>query len=251
VVVLGVAISHWTATQPGPDATSASAAVAISRQIGTSVAGNDRPVVTKYDGLMIRRCDAVGLYANNVGNATNLRRQLHAAAGALGLTLTDLSADVLSAATLEKQSPDVVACLPPGASPAMTERLLATRRTGEDHHAAESVLVHELKFTIRPVHTTATLLAAAVDREGILSDTLGGYAVDTKDAAGQLVISYTGPLLSDTEVDGVRDAIARQGGTTPANVSVTPLSAAGQGIDLATEAPAAPASAPTASPQHH
>jgi hypothetical protein len=250
VVVLGLLISHWTATsdpRPGP---AQAAAVPVSRQVGADVAGNGRPVVIRYSGHMVRRCEAVGLYARNPSGQAQLRRELHAAARTLGLTVTDLAADVLSPATLERAAPDVVACLPEGAGPSVAHRLLAARLVGADHSTAESVLVHAVTFTVRPVHTTAISLAAAVDREGILSDTLGRYDVDRSSTA-RLVIRYIGPLVSDSEIDGVRAAIARRAGTSSAAVRVTALSTAWPAIDPATEPPPAPATQTAPPPQHH
>lgn len=214
-------------------------AVPLSQQVGDSVAGNGRPTVISYGGLMIRRCQAVLLYERVVGSAEALRRELHAAAKVTGLSLTDLPADVLSPATLERAAPEVVACLPPSGGAPAARRLLAARLPGALQRGTESVLVHSLTFSIRPAHLTPRGLAAAIDRDGILTDTLGTYAVRVAGPSGRLVVSYTGPLLSDREIDAVRAAIASPDRTSADLVGVAPASTAGPPIDLATEPPPA------------
>jgi hypothetical protein len=223
----------------------------ISQVVGDNVAGNDRPTVIRYGGLMIRRCEAIALYATKAGGGERLRQELHAAARARGIAVIDLTAGVLSPATLQSQAPDVVACLPPSTSAATAQRLSAGRLSGEGHHTEESVLIHQLVFSLRPVHTTAKRLAAAIAREGILTDTLGNYRATVDKSTQRLTITYTGQLLSDTEIDGVRDAIARRDHGVGADISVTPLSTAGPAIDLSTEPLPAPATEPTVPHQHH
>jgi hypothetical protein len=236
MAVLGVALSVTAAAalllgvwrNPAPDPVPAAAPVI---QVGEG--GNGRPVVS-YDGLMVRRCTAVAVYPAVPGSAPAVRRALRAAGARAGLALVDVPPDVLSPATLQRQVPEVVDCVPPGTD---TARLLARPLPGEDHHLVESVLVHDLAFTVRPTGRTPAALAAALDREGILADSLGRY--DVRVAGPALRILYTGLLLGDDEVTTVRAAIARWSGG--AAVTVGPRSPTGPGVRLADEPPPAPA----------
>lgn len=255
-LALGLAVVAVLVVVFGPWHTSRQAAttIAISRQISGEDAGNGRPDVGRYTGLMVRRCEAVALYATPNARVATLRRALHDAAAAAGTTVRDVSTEVLSPATLDQQVPDVVGCLPDGSTRADALPLLRRRLPGEDHHRVEAVLVHELRFLTPPGrrHTDAAL-AAAVLREGILSDTLGVYTARSA-PHGALSISYTGALLGAGEVEGVRDAIARQSGLPARSVRVMPLSNVGVGVDVASEPPPAGATetdAPAVHDHHH
>jgi hypothetical protein len=251
-LILGALVAHLAgagALLGSPDRPNG--AVPISQEVGDSVAGNGRPTVITYGGLMIRRCQAVLLYEKVVGSAETLRRELHAAAKLDGLSLTDLPADVLSPATLERPAPEVVACLQSADGAPAARRLLAARLPGVRLRGTESVLVHSLTFSLRPAHLTPQRLAAAIDRDGILTDTLGTYGLRVADPSGRLMVSYTGPLLSDREIDEVRAAIARPDQASSALVGVAPASTAGPPIDLATEPPPAQAVEVQPSERHH
>jgi hypothetical protein len=241
VAAAALAFGSWRAPAADP-APGPIRSVAVSG----SELGNARPAVISYDGLMIRRCTAVAVYPAATADGGSVRRALNAAAGKAGLALVDVPPDVLSPVTLQRQVPEVVGCLPPGATAADAARVLTRPLAGEDHHLVESVLVHDLAFTVRPVGRTPAALAAALDREGMLADSLGRYQVRV--AGPELRILYTGLLLGDDEVGTVRAAIARQAGTSPAQVVVGPRSPAGTGIRLADEPPQ-PAPAPD--DQHH
>jgi hypothetical protein len=218
-------------------------------QVGGSAVGNARPLVT-YDGLMVRRCQAVAVYPAVRGSAATLRSALHAVAKAAGSPLRDLPADVLSAATLEVAVPDVVACLPAGQGAADAERLLAVALPGADHQAAEPVLVHDLAFSVHPRSSNVGVLSDALDREGVLADALGSYELAGSGPTGDLVVGYTGPLLSDGEIELLREAIARPAGTTAAEVGVRPRSVEGVGVELSQE-PAAAEVTRTRAPTGH
>jgi hypothetical protein len=194
--------------------------------------GNGRPAVS-HDGLMVRRCTAVAVYPAVPGGGGPVRRALRAAASRAGLTLVDLPPDVLSPRTLRRQVPEVVDCLPPAATPGDATRLLSRPLAGAGRHLVETVLVHDLAFTVRPAGRSPAAVTAALDREGILADSLGRYRVRT--VGPELRILYTGLLLGDDEVGTVRAAIARPAGTDPAAVAVGPRSTAGTGVRLADE----------------
>jgi hypothetical protein len=226
-------LGAWRA--PAPDVV----APAVPAVSGSEL-GNGRPAVISYDGLMVRRCTAVAVF----GGAAGIRRSLQVSARRAGFALVDLPPDVLSPVTLQKQVPEVVECLPAGASSADAARLLAPV---SEHHLVESVLVHDLTFSVRPARPPAAV-AAALDREGILADSLGRYQVRVDGPA--LRILYTGLLLGDDEIGTVQAAIARQAGTTPDAVSVGPRSPTGTGVILADE-PAPPAPLPETADHHN
>jgi hypothetical protein len=101
----------------------------------------------------------------------------------------------------------------------------------EDQVEIASVLVHDLQFSIETEDPAALL--ESIDREGILSDSLGVYDVTTR--AGELLIGYTGPLLSDPTVQVVQDGIARAADSDATRVLVIPRTGTGSGVDLAAE----------------
>ena len=105
----------------------------------------------------------------------------------------------------------------------------------QDYEVA-SVLVHDLRFTIRASDPPG--LASAIAREGILTDALGSYS--TTGSAGRLDITYTGPLISDDLVEVVRGGIARGEGVPPSAVTLSPRSTTGVGVTLADEPAPAP-----------
>jgi hypothetical protein len=223
---------------------------AVSQQVGTSAGGNGRPVVSTYDGLMVRRCEAVTVSLTTTGNGDAVRQELHAAATAAGTTLLDLPADVLPAAALEAGVPDVVTCLPQGQGEPEAQLLLAAPLPGAASEAAEPVLVHDLAFVVRPVGVSADEAADALDREGILSDELGYYDRQASGDGGALTLGYTGPLLNDSEVEAVREAVARCSGTDISAVEVRPRSASGTGVRLADEPVPPPVDAPSPRGRH-
>ncbi len=226
---------------------------ALSLDSGSDV-GNGRPHVT-FDGLMVRRRLAITLRVAPGRSLTAVWQTLDRAAGSHRTTLTPMSASVLDPADLARLAPDAVAALPAGATRATAEALTDPASAGGRAISSEvlsvdvvPVLVHDLRFTVATEHPAA--LARAIDREGILSDALGTYS--TSLGRHELVIAYTGALLSDHLVESVRRGISRQANTTPTHVTVGPRSRAGTGVDLATEPAPAPAPEPAlASAGHH
>jgi hypothetical protein len=214
----------------------------VGNQTGSDI-GNGRPQVT-YDGLMVRRRTVIALRDRSGLESAALLRDLQRAANRRHTTLSTISASVLDPVVLERLAPDLVLALPAGTtsadaadlvdSPLEDGRRLADRAPRYD---IARVLVHDLRFTVPSARPAA--LAAAITREGILSDALGNYR--TTLGNHRLAIGYTGPLLSDHLVQSVRDAIARPAGVAPAAVTVSPRSATGVGVDMTREPVPAPA----------
>jgi hypothetical protein len=200
--------------------------------------GNGRPAVS-YDGLMVRRRVVIAVHSRLDADLVGIRRKLDAAAAAQGLTLADISPDVLEPAELQHLMPELTVLLPTTATlddgQALVTRTTGdeTQKLGAEHFHVLPVLVHDLSFTIGA--TNPTRLSAAIDREGILSDAFGNYR--TTRGIGKLSFSYTGPLLADETVESVRSGISRQAHVAASYVTVTPRSPAGTGVDMATEAP--------------
>ena len=198
--------------------------------------GNSRPPVS-FDGLMVRRRVVVAVHPTPDADLVALRGALEVAATRQGLHLADVSPNVLGPITLEHVVPRLTVILPAWASLADGDRLIDPASypggavPGVDHFHVESVLVHDLRFTIRSSDPAAA--TDAIAREGILSDALGTY--DTAPGNGELVITYTGPLLSDELVASVRVGVARGALAEPGAVTVSARSAVGVGVDMATE----------------
>ena len=235
----------------GRDRAANPAAGVLADGSGTDL-GNGRPAAT-YDGLMVRRRIALAIEPTPGADVEALRQELDLAATVRHTTLSDVSPSVLEAADREKLEPDVTVLLPAGATLVDAEDLIDPSRSahavfpGVRAYAVTSVLVHDLRFSIRAKDPSAS--ARAIAHEGILSDALGSYSTST--AAGRLDVTYTGPLISDDLVEQVRRGMARGAGGQLSAVTVSPRSTAGVGVDLATEPPPAAVLEPAPSGHGH
>jgi len=233
-VLVAFALSGCTAVASAANPSPLPSQVASSEEGGTDV-GNGRPLVT-YDGLMVRRRAVVAVNTAPDADLPSLRKEMNAAAARHDLILSDISPDVLDPVLLERTVPDMTVALPDGYTLADARDLASDFSPGrtlpgvEEYHVV-SVLVHELRFAV--ASTDPSALAESIAREGILADALGNY--ETIPGSGELGIGYTGPLLSDQLVETVREGIARVTEGPPADISVTPLSLDGVGVDMAKE----------------
>ena len=233
VVLLAFALAGCTAgvaaTTPAP-APRPSGAVAVD---GGYDLGNARPLVTN-DGLMVRRRVVVAVYPTAGASVVSLRKELDSAAARAHTSLSSIPPGVLDPALLEPNTPAMTLALPPKASLADARRLASSEAlssSGVPVFRVDSVLVHDLRFTVSSARPAA--LAAAIAGEGILSDALGRYT--TTLGRHRLDITYTGPLLSDDLVESVRAGIARRAHTPTAAVTISPRSVTGVGVDMAKE----------------
>ncbi len=198
--------------------------------------GNGRPAVT-HDGLMVRRRAVIAVHPAPEADLGSVRLALDQAAARSGLQLFAISPNVLDPAVLDHLVPELIVALEPEASRADAERLAErafgpeASYPGVEHVHVASVLVHDLRFTL--ASAVPGPLAESITAEGILSDALGTY--DTSLEGGAVAVSYTGPLLSDALVEAVREGMARSGGVTSSEVTVTPRSPTGEGVDLSKE----------------
>ena len=233
------------ATVPGAGASpsgspAAGAGSVVAADNGSDV-GNGRPRVT-HDGLMVRHRVVIAILSSPGADVVALRHEVDRAAAARHTTLSDISPSVLDPADQENLAPDLTVVLPAGATEADAEALIDPAGTpgealpGVQRFEVASVLVHDLRFTVRAPDPAA--LTASLAREGILADALGSYS--TASSHGRLEVTYTGPLLSDDLVEAVRRGIARGEGGQPSSVTVLPRSTTGVGVVLAQEPSPAP-----------
>jgi len=235
VVLASSLLAGCTAGAPPGSLPSATSGVALASGLGSEL-GNGRPQVS-YDGLMVRRRIVVAIHPAPDADLGKLRTALGTAAGSLGLDVSRISPDVLGASVLQHTVPELIVALPGDATIADGGELVDLAFghdqafPGLDHVHVARVLVHDLRFTVRPSAPDA--VAEAIALEGILADALGNY--ETHIGGGDLELSYTGPLLSDKTVEAVRLGVARAAGTTADEVKVSPRSGTGTGVDMAKE----------------
>ena len=231
---------------PSPSAGSVPSAAPVSLETGTDV-GNGRPAVSN-DGLMVRRRAVIAVHPAEGAEPGAPRARLEQTAAASGIVLSDIPPDVLEPAILEHLAPQLILVLPAGSTRDDAERLAESAfgpegtYPGVEHVHVTSVLVHDLQFSVATADPAA--LASSVAEEGILSDALGNYGTSLDN--GALKVTYTGPLLSDLLVESVRIGMARGAGVEPADVTLAPRSATGEGVDMSLEPEPAPVPEPTA-----
>ena len=253
VMLIAVALSGCTAVTAPPTTAPAPvpAKVSVSAETGTD-AGNDRPIVS-YDGLMVRRRVVIAIHSTPDADLAALRTVLDNAANQSQIRLSDISPDVLDPASLEHLVPELIVAMPMGGTVAEAGELVNRAYfqdpavSGVDHYHVAEVLVHDLRFAVRA--NSPDVLEESIAREGILSDALGNYA--TTLGAGELDVTYTGPLLSDELIQSVRNGIARAAETQAAAVTVSARSTVGVGVDMAIEPAPAPAATESASDHQH
>ncbi|MFE4229009.1 hypothetical protein ACFRJ8_14080 [Arthrobacter sp. NPDC056886] len=230
---------------PSPTAGAVQSAAPVSLETGTDV-GNGRPAVSN-DGLMVRRRAVIAVHPAAGAGPGGPRARLEQMAAASGIVLSDIPPDVLEPAILEHLAPELILALPAGKTGEDAEKLAELAfgpegsYPGVEHVHVASVLVHDLQFSVAATDPAA--LARSVAEEGILADALGNYGT-TLDR-GALKVTYTGPLLSDLLVESVRIGMARGAGVKPAEVTLAPRSATGEGVDMSLEPEPAPESEPS------
>ena len=236
--LLVLAMSACTGGTPAPAPPSAvpvPTGAPASLETGTDV-GNGRPTVS-HDGLMVRRREVIAIHPAAGAEPGAPRARLQQTAAASGVVLSVIAPDVLEPAILEHLAPELILALPAGSTGKDAEKLAELAfgpegsYPGVEHVHVASVLVHDLQFSVAAADPAA--LAAAIAKEGILSDALGNYGTILD--KGALKVTYTGPLLSDALVESVRNGIARGAGVEPADVALAPRSARGEGVDLSLE----------------
>lgn len=194
----------------------------------------DKPATTTFDGPLVRRRPAIGIHPLKDADRKVIVSQLRAAAAKEKLgPLEDANFAVFSEELLNYMVPEVVMVLPEGRTVEDAEVIM------KDHdyptvgyYLVESVLVHDLTFAVIPNGVSAAQVKATVDREGILTDSLGRYATTIQSTG--LTVRYLGNLLSDSQIRAVRQSLADAAHVTADQVLVEP-SSPGAGVDLAND----------------
>jgi hypothetical protein len=219
--------STWVAGGSDP------APAALRSHIVSDDAGDGRATTT-YDGPMVRRRVAVAVHPVEGADRDLLRKELRRSADGEHLgPLTDATFAVFSQELLKYLVPEVVVVLPEGASVADGEILMKDHTyPGVAFYLVEPVLVHDLAFAVLPEDVPVAEVRARIDREGVLTDSLGKYATALQRRG--LVVSYFGALLSDGQVMAVRQSISRAASVDVDRVIVAPV-VEGGGVDLSRE----------------
>ncbi|MDX6359973.1 MAG: hypothetical protein QOH37_3027, partial [Nocardioidaceae bacterium] len=178
VVRLAVGLALWPALtgclgggHAGPnESTSAVVARVVGIAEAGSDVGNDRPL-SSHDGRMVRRREVLALRIDATADLPAMDRRLTSAARRSHLAVSPIASGVLAPTELDRLAPDLVVSLPPRTTPFEAEQLMrltlrAARRSGVDVQGrlVASVLVHDLRLTLRTAHPAE--VSRAIDREG-------------------------------------------------------------------------------------
>ncbi|GAB1693561.1 hypothetical protein [Krasilnikovia sp. M28-CT-15] len=226
VAALGTWGGGWTVT-PVP----AAAAGPINDDAGDELA------TTTYDGPMVRQRAAIGIHPVKGADRRQIARELRAAAKQDGYgELTDATFAVFDKSLLETVVPELTLVLPEGASAGDADRFMRDHQPATvGFYTVQPVLVHHLTFAVVPAPgVTPARVQAVEDAEGVLSDSLNSY-VTTVQRSG-LTVRYFGAVLSDGQIETVRQAMGRAAQVPAERVAVA-ASEPGPGVDLSHGAP--------------
>jgi len=185
---------------------------------------------------MVRKRAAIALHVTPGADRRLIGRQLRAVAGTEKIgTLNDATFAVFSAGLLNYLVPEMTVVLPEGATTEDAEAMMRDHRfTGVTFYLVENVLVHDLTFAAIPVGVAPEAAQATEDAEGVLSDSLNHYVTGVQRSG--LTVRYFGAIISDEQVQAVRESMARAAHITPDQVAVE-ASSPGAGIDLSNGVP--------------
>ncbi|BFU43271.1 hypothetical protein [Krasilnikovia sp. MM14-A1004] len=226
VAALGTWGGGWAVT-PAP----AAAAGPINDDAGDELA------TTSFDGPMVRQRAAIGILPVKGADRRQIARELRASAkkGGYG-ELSDATFAVFNAGLLEHMVPELTLVLPEGASVGDADRFMRDYQPATvGFYVVQPVLVHDLTFAVVPASgVTPAKVQAVEDAEGILADSLNHY-VTTVQPAG-LTVRYFGAILSDGQIETVRQAMGRAA-QVPAERVAVEANEAGPGVDMSHGAP--------------
>ncbi len=214
---------------------SGSPAVKPAAQVSDDDAG-DKQATTSYDGPMVRRRVAIALHVAKGADPARIKREMRRAADQEKVgPLTDATFAVFSADMLNYLVPEMTVVLPEGTTTEDGEVLMRDHAfTGVTFYLVQNVLMHDLTFAVIPHGVTPEQAQAGEDAEGVLSDSLNHYTTVLQRSG--LTVRYLGAIISDSEVQAVREAMARAADVTPAQVAVE-ASMPGPGVDLSNGEP--------------
>jgi hypothetical protein len=204
-------------------------------QVSDDDAG-DRQATTTYDGPMVRRRVAIALHVAEGADQNLIRRQLRSVAAREKVgPLSEASFAVFSEDMLTYLVPEMTMVLPEGTTTEDGEVMMRDHSfTGVTFHLVQPVLVHDLTFAVIPHGVTPDQARTREDVEGVLSDSLNHYTTTVQRSG--LTVRYLGAIISDRQVQVVREAMARAAGVTAAQVAVE-ASMPGPGVDLSAGTP--------------
>jgi hypothetical protein len=198
--------------------------VAVAPVAATPISNNDAGdelAVTTYNGPMVRYRVAVAVHLLAGTDVGRVKRQMSAAAPAERIgTLTESTFAVFSPELLNYLVPELTIVLPENSTLADGERLMRNHSyPGVGYYLVDSVQVHNITFTV--FSSTPHVVHAQVDKEGVLTDSLGKYA--TTETASSVSFRYFGAVLSDSQVLSDRESIARAAGVDVSKVMISPV----------------------------
>jgi hypothetical protein len=237
-IVLAVVLAllcGWAVARAGFFASSGSPAVKPVAQISDDDAG-DQQATTTYDGPMVRRRVAIALHVAKGADPGLIRRQLRTVAAQEKIgALSPATFAVFSEDMLNYLVPEMTVVLPEGATTEDGEVMMRDHTfTGVTFYLVQNVLVHDLTFAVIPNGVAPERVKARADKEGVLSDSLNRYTTVVQRSG--VTVRYLGAIISDRQIEAVRDAMARSAGVAPAQVAVT-ASEPGPGVDLSQGVP--------------
>ncbi|MEU7903568.1 hypothetical protein [Actinoplanes sp. NPDC049118] len=192
----------------------------------------DELATTTFDGPMVRRRAAIAIHPAKGADRGQIARELRAAAQRARVgTLTDATFAVFSPELLEYLVPEQTLVLDEGVSVPDAEAFMRDHQPASvAFYLVQPVLVHDLTFAVVPAPGVMPAdVSAVVDSEGILSDSLNRYRTTVQRSG--LTIRYFGAIISDGQVEAVRQALGRSA-RVPADRVAVAASLPGPGEDL-------------------
>lgn len=210
--VAGGLVLGFSSAGPGDDPSPALA--------GTTAAAGERgnaPVATAYQGRLLARRMAVAATAGSVTDLPVVRDRVTAALA--GHPARPVNPAVLGAGA-PPATPALVALLDAGAPAGAAADLVAALRAvpGVTEVREQDVVVHDFEVTVRPEVVPAAEVVGRVRDEGVLADYLGEYTDSAPEAEAEAAFGYAGPVLADTEVEAVLEAVSTAAGGAPAGL---------------------------------
>ncbi|GID94089.1 hypothetical protein ACFQFC_09485 [Amorphoplanes digitatis] len=192
----------------------------------------DELATTTFDGPMVRKRAAVAIHPAKGADRGQIARELRAAAQRAKLgTLTDATFAVFSPEMLEYLVPEQTLVLDEGVSVPDAEAFMRDNQPASvAFYLVQPVLVHDLTFAVVPAAGVLPAdVATVIDREGVLSDSLNRYRTTVQRSG--LTVRYFGAIISDGQVEAVRQALGRAA-HVPADRVAVAANLPGPGVDL-------------------
>jgi hypothetical protein len=238
-IVLAVVIAllcGWAIARADLFNSSGSPAVKPVAEVSSDDDAGDQQATTSYDGPMVRQRVAIALHVAKGADRGRIQREMRRAAGKEKVgPLSDATFAVFSEDMLNYLVPEMTVVLPEGATTEDGEVLMRDHTfTGVSFYLVQNVLVHDLTFAVIPHGVSSEQVKAKEDAEGVLDDSLNHYTTTVQRSG--VIVRYLGAIISDRQIQAVREAMARAAGVTPAQVAVE-ATEPGPGVDLSNGTP--------------